>query len=741
MNHHVSRRDLLKVTTAGVLAAGMSASARFISAHEPSTDQTLEKDLPWYRRNLVGIEWGPTGANDKDSIYLSKATGKQIIGHLVKAHAQYAVVFMKDMEFAYYDSRVARKCPNLGKRDLLEECLEEASRHDMPVIAYCQVQYDHTSWHAHPEWRMKDAGGKEITNRLCYNSGYLGFIQAVVAEMLQYDIHGFHIDMLDYGFGPPYGCWCEHCQKRFQESYGMPLPAGVTWDDTWEKMLDFRCESNTRFCREVERFIKQRRPELSVDFNYHGYPPFSWETGERPVKHAMNGDFVTAEGLPFIFGHDNPSFLALFMAGARPAGPIQCVTSRTVHGYHDFNVRPAAEIKWEVLTYLSHGAQCTIVDKANYDGGLDHVAYERIGQAFDEATKKQPYFGHPPIPEVGLYFSSRTRDWYGKESPTKYMASFWGAHKALKETHVPMSMIMDENVTPRQLRALPVVYVPHAAVLTENEVQLFTEYVSEGGNLLITGLTGIADLHGRLQKTSRLSELLGARLVRCQTDHFDNYVRLPGNLAGKKEAVFSDDVPSDWPLLTWGPLAVYEPDGADAFGQVMTAYRSKSNQWMNHMSPDKAVGPAVLVHHVGQGTVVAAAGSPDAAFVGDFRMVEHRNLIRNLIRYLNPQPRVRVEAPSHVEIILTEDKRRPQWYLHFLCFSPSIPSVAVPFPQGTRVLPPLMEEALPYLAKVHVAQPFAQVHAVGDETRFLSKTRQTVQAHIQGPHEVLVFEK
>ena len=40
---------------------------------------------------------------------------------------------------------------------------------------------------------------------------------------------------------------------------------------------------------------------------------------------------VTAEGLPFNFGHDNPSFLSLFMAEARKGGPFQGVTSRTVH--------------------------------------------------------------------------------------------------------------------------------------------------------------------------------------------------------------------------------------------------------------------------------------------------------------------------------------------------------------------------------------------------------------------------
>ena len=80
--------------------------------------------------------------------------------------------------------------------------------------------------------------------------------------------------------------------------------------------------------------------------------------------------------------------LSLFMRAARPAGPVQGVTSRSVYDYHDFSVRPTADLKWDVFTYLSHGAQCTIVDKANYDGSCDPVVYDRIREIFGEARER-----------------------------------------------------------------------------------------------------------------------------------------------------------------------------------------------------------------------------------------------------------------------------------------------------------------------------------------------------------------
>jgi len=658
---HRTRRDLLK--TLAAIAAGGAVAADARAAQGPAAGGTAApppaparkpgaKEPPWYRRLLVGIEWGPTGANDKDRAYMARADGREIIRHLVRARAEYAVVFMKDMSFAYYNSHVARKCPNLGSRDLLRECVDEAAKHGMPVVAYCQIQYDTSSWKAHPEWRMKDPAGNDLADRLCFRSDYLEFIQRVAGEMMGYEIAGFHFDMLDFGFAPPYGCWCLRCRAAFRQEHSIDMPPGVSWDDAWDKMLQFRCDSNTRFCRALQAFVKSRRPGISVDFNYHGYPPFNWMPGQRPEQHAANGDFVTAEGLPFVFGHYNPSLLALFMKGVRADGCTQGVTSRSVYDYHDFTVRPAADLKWEVFTYLAHGAQCTIVDKANYDGTSDPLVYERIAAIFDEARRKRELFGQEPMREVGLYYSHRSRDWFAREDAAKYMAAFWGAHKALVQSHVPLGILTDENLSIERLQAYAVVYL-------------------------------------------------------------DNYVRLPRSLEGGEGKFLLDGIPPDWPMLTWGPIAVLEPKAAEAFGELLVAFRSQDNMWSRRMSPEKVVGPAVLAHRHGQGRVLAVPCLPDAAFAGDYRMPEHRQLIYNLVRSLNPRPEVLVHAPRNVEVVLARDEARRRVLVHFLGFAAPATSADVPFPNGRRVLPPLAEEEASYRAQVDLCRPPAKAEATG----------------------------
>ena len=128
--------------------------------------------------------------------------------NLLLARAEYGVVFMRDGNNAYYNSKLTEKCRELGDRDLLRECLDEARKHGMPIIAYCQVQYatnlDGSSRMAYE--RRPD--GKDINERLCYNSGYREFIKQLLGEMMAYEIVGFHVDMLDFGFsGAPYGCY------------------------------------------------------------------------------------------------------------------------------------------------------------------------------------------------------------------------------------------------------------------------------------------------------------------------------------------------------------------------------------------------------------------------------------------------------------------------------------------------------------------------------------------------------
>ena len=296
-------------------------------------------DQPWFTRHLTGMEVGPTGAqfghsDSNDVRYAARFDGREIVRRCVAAHSEYLVLWVRDGDYAYYDSKLLPKAPGLGARDPLREAMDEARLHKLPLISYCVVQQGGHFLKAHPEFEMRGADGKPI-GRFCFNSGYLEAMKGIVAEQLAYGIDGFHIDMLDQGFGPPYDCWCETCQREFEKQFARAMPKGATWDEDWDRMLEFRYATSDRFEKALTAHIKSINPRATVDFNYHGNPPFSFELGQRPVQHANNGDFVTGETGVWGFSALTVGLNAAFYRAATPGKPVQVAMQRGVRMYHD----------------------------------------------------------------------------------------------------------------------------------------------------------------------------------------------------------------------------------------------------------------------------------------------------------------------------------------------------------------------------------------------------------------------
>lgn len=693
------------------------------------------------------MEVGPTGAqfgysDAKDSRYCARFDGGEIVRRCAAAKCQYVVLWARDGDYAYYDSQLLLKAPGLGSRDPLREGVAEARKQGLPLIAYCVVQQAGHYLKAHPEWEMRGANGQPI-GRLCLNSGYLEAMKRIVAEQLAYGIDGFHIDMLDQGFGPPYGCWCDTCRSQFEEDYGHPLPSGATWDEVWDQMLEFRYRSSERFERELAAHIKAVNPQVSVDFNYHGTPPFSFEVGQRPVQHAGNGDFITGETGVWGFGALPMGLNVEFYRAAVPHQRVQVAMNRGVRMYHDQTTRPLNDLRFELFTLLAHGAFVTVVDKTGLDGSLDPVVYERLGRAFQEAQVKQAHWGHQPVHEVGLYYSSRSRDWTGREQPLRWMQSVLGAHKAMVYEHIPYGVVLDENVTLETLRQFPVVLLPNATIVSEREAELFERYVQQGGNLIVTGHSGQFDRLGRALTDSRLDKLIGGKAIgRLESD--DNWMRFSAPPAGTNlTPVFPAHPRAGWPFLVKGPAAILAPTTATAVGELLKPFRTtrqregkEGTEWP--LNAEAPVGPAVLINQVGKGKVLTFAGSPDYATASEHHIVEARRLLSEAVRFLNPWPRVRIEAPATVEAVVTENAATRTLWIHLLGYSS--PPQTMPAQNRPFVLPALIEDPPMYRVRIDLAHPPKSLRAEHPAT-VLNWNRSRIDATIEDVHEVLVISQ
>jgi hypothetical protein len=696
---------------------------------------------PWYRRVLVGMEVGPTGAQFGGGRhapdYAREFDGAEIVRRSVAAKAEYLVIWVRDGDFTFHDSKRVPRPVGLGNRDVLREAVDEARRHHLPLIAYCQLQYPAHELREHPEWKMRQADGKPIDHLVCFNSPYTNAVKSLLAEMTAHGLAGFHLDMVDQGFGAPHGCWCRHCEERFRDEHGRPMPKSIEWgSEDWDRMLRFRYDTSDRFEKMLTEHVRGLDPRATVDFNYHGNPPFSWEVGQTPVAHAGNGDFVTGEAGLWAFGALSASFNAEWYRAATPGKPFQVAIQRGVRMYHDQTTRPLHDMRWEMSTLLAHGAFVTMIDKTAYDGRLDPVAYERMGAVLGEARAKRSEFGHGPVRDVGLLFSVRSRDAIGRATPAPWFQAVQGAHKACVYEHLGFGFLFDENLTAEALGRFPVVCLPNVGVLTERELGLLRRYVEDGGHLVVTGHGGQFDPLGKPLTNGSLEPLIGAKAVR-RLGTSDNWVRLPEG--GGTAAALSAGIRADWPFLVRGPATVYEPTTARAFGELMDSHRGSlanpdgyNADWP--LSARQAVGPAVLVNAVGRGTVVTIAASPDVATAGEHHVVEARRLLANAIRFLRPAQRVRIEAPSNVEAVVTDDPASRTLRVHFIAYNAT--PQTTPLKERPYVLPGLIEDRPMFRAVIEVRDGLKGAKAWNPGTR-LKRRGNRVEVTVEDIHEVI----
>ncbi|MBL9135097.1 MAG: hypothetical protein JNK85_04480 [Verrucomicrobiales bacterium] len=707
---------------------------------------------PWFTRTLVGMEVGPTGAQFAGGKhapdYARNFNGVEIVRRAVAANAEYLVLWVRDGDFTFHDSRLLPRPAGFGDRDVLREAVEEARRHTLPLIAYCQLQYPAYELRQHPEWKARQADGKPIDHLVCFNSGYTNVVKALLVEILSYGIAGLHLDMVDQGFGAPHGCWCETCQKLFQAEHGRPMPKGVNWDDNdWDRMLSFRYAASDRFEKMLTEHVRRVAPGATVDFNYHGNPPFSWEVGQTPVVHAGNGDFVTGEAGLWAFGALSASFNAEWYRAAAPGRPFQVAVQRGVRMYHDQTTRPLNDMRWEMFTLLAHGAFVTMIDKTAYDGWLDPVAYDRIGAVLAEARAQRREFGHVPVRDVGIYFSARSRDWIGRDKPSAWYPSVLGVHKACVYEHFGFGFLFDENLSLDGLRQFPVVCLPNVGILTQPEVDLLRCYVEEGGKLLITGQSGQFDHLGRPQAASMLEGLIGAT-VEQRSVGLDHWVRLDSTPHGEALGTGLDHQGGSRtgsksmagvPFLVRGPATLYKATTATSVGDLMDSHRTAlanpngyNQDWP--LSARQVVGPAVLVNRVGRGMVLTFAGSPDFATASEHHIVEARRLFANGVRLLQPDPRLRITAPANVEVVVTDDPATRTLRVHLIAYN-ATPQTTPP-KERPYVMPGLIEDTPMFRASIELRDGLRSARPLHRSTQIKKRGRR-VDLVVEDVHEIV----
>jgi hypothetical protein len=569
----------------------------------------------------------------------------------------------------------------------------------------------------------------------------------MLKEVAAYDIDGIHYDMINFSFNG-LSCYCDTCKKLFYNKTGRHIPENPTWDETWQLFLEFRNQTILSFVKDVREAVHSVKPDLPMDFNYHGSPGFDWRAGQKPVMHTTFSPQGSGESYPAAFGVHYTSFEARFLKDLIPERPAEIVTSR-FNGLWDYTVKQEAGLKWELATALSHGCKVMVVDQNLHDGSVDHLVYDRLAPIFKEIRDKEELWGGSPLKFAGLYYSCSSRDFYARGDLPKYLLSAGGAFRALVESHLPVEVVHEENCNLERLQEYPVIVLANVAAVSDEQAEMFRRYVSQGGVLVSTGDTSLYDEYGQLRPELALADIFGAS-YKGKTETRNHYLRIA-------EGTIGADIDPQENILCNYPGNIVAVTTGKSVGALHLSFHDPQPPYQtfsHHMTPPwREAGPALVLNDFGKGHSLYAPSRLCAAYADLYTQASQRKLLANL-GTAQAVPPLGVEAPLNVEVVAnrTQGPATPslvtgkaqaeeRLIVHLIAYNP----LKEIFTRGSQMDdPPLrpgpvMEEAMLYRARIQLPAVPKSVRAWSPSTELIAKGTR-VELLVSEVHEALIVE-
>jgi hypothetical protein len=121
---------MIPITAPGTVTADLEVpvtvtAGLYLTAIANAATAAESSGTPWFQRVLVGMEVGPTGAQfgggRHASDYARDFDGAEIVRRCVAAKAEYLVIWVRDGDFTFHDSKRVPRPLGLGNRDVLRQ--------------------------------------------------------------------------------------------------------------------------------------------------------------------------------------------------------------------------------------------------------------------------------------------------------------------------------------------------------------------------------------------------------------------------------------------------------------------------------------------------------------------------------------------------------------------------------------------------------------------------------------------
>jgi hypothetical protein len=456
--------------------------------------------------------------------------------------------------FAYFPTKSGYPVHPELKGDPMRETLDLCRKAGLKTIAYVPLNHpfmDSTSKDPrYPEWYKHAADGSPmITEHYgfakyfegCLNSPVRDVIRSLVREVLtEYPVDVMYFD------GPYQGmqnakefCHCKYCEAAYQKRFGKPVPRQTEKLSKSDEIQYHDWMANDvviAFLREIRETIRTTRDVPTLFNDTSLLSKREWRNRAIPVADGFMFEAAeTAEDKLFNLqlGHSTGKTIWTYV-GTHTQYNREHMKSDRTRGWFSYPVE-SQELLLDGATALAGSAGIVYWGLSRFfyqpEPPLAYESGRYVKEIFDTAAKHRNLLAAArPQPIAGVIVGDQTIDWFtGKHHNSKgYDNYYHGAWQVMKDLGYDSEPFLDWMMRPELLARYKLVYAPNAACLSDAQCTMLKDYVANGGTLIATHLTSVADEYGRIRPNFGLADLTGATFISNDPLEIpDLYLKLP----------------------------------------------------------------------------------------------------------------------------------------------------------------------------------------------------------------------
>ena len=547
--------------------------------------------------------------------------------------------------------------------DICSEC-HKSGFHVITRIDFRGAQkyrYDvHPDWFAANPDGTPHIRGNEALYMPCYLSEYANghAVRFLKNLMTKFPIDGIWENAVGFGMG---ACYCRNCRETYMAELGKEIPVDPDFmSPIFNEYRAWKAQKADEHIVRIRDTVKSFGDDKAYSAEVFGIYHSSIYSG-IDVFAAKYFDYIV--GVSFLTGQskiwDDFSYSATSVRFLKALDPQK--TTVLLVGNNGTRWRlvkdPSQDIRtwmWEAVSVGSNFWNChfngqypaATNDKRNAYIETDVYTYLKDNEDLIQ--------GQIPVTDVGIFYSSPSRDKAHLDKDESYANAIKGLEVALVDNHIPYGFVTDKDLSLEKLPSYGILCLPNTMCLSDSQIEIIKKFVENGGSLMASYKTSLFDEKGKKRPDFGLKDVFGLSYTGIEKDtSFDCYQMV--RMASHK---ITEGMDADKTIYFINGGNTLLATTIDKDGEIVCSYvpiipnQYPEQAWIRMTETQF---PTVFTHKYGKGKVVYFPNQMDALLYTNGH-TDYFALVTNTLKYLRKSNwTLETNAPDSIHAGLTKD--------------------------------------------------------------------------------------